>query len=426
MLRICNISSLFILTGVLALSLIATISGAQAQGKYEVLYAFCPQRACLDGAAPVGGVVEDKKGNLYGTTWGGGWGGAGAVYKLAPGGVESVLYDFYGYPDGDGPRAGLTMDKEGNFYGTTNEGGTGGPCNGRGCGTVFELAADDAETTLYAFKGPPADGAFPVAGLIADSNGNLYGTTPEGGNGCQGQNSQGCGIVFRIAPDGTETVLYNFCPQGYPCADGAYPQGGLIADKKGNLYGTIWEGGAAGHGAIFKLSPDGAETLLYSFTGGTDGAGPSGSLIADKQGNFYGVTEFGGGGTCADGGCGTVFKLAADGAETVLHSFASGADGHQPFTGLVMDDAGNLYGTTPQGGGGGGSTNRDVGCGVVFKLAPNGTETILHAFKGAADGCVPYAGLIADKRGNLYGTTAQGGRIDCGPGGCGTVFRLKE
>jgi uncharacterized repeat protein (TIGR03803 family) len=285
--------------------------------------------------------------------------------------------------------------------------------------------AKSKETVLYAFQGG-SDGASPQASLIADKAGSLYGTTYNGGGatGCFG----GCGTVFRLAPDGTETVLYAF--QGGN--DGEYPYAGLIADKGGNLYGTTSEGAGTGCddgqgcGTVFKLTADGTLTVLHTFAGGSDGGEPEAGLIADKTGNLYGTTYEGGGTGCEMSlGCGTVFEVMPDGTETVLYRFCAQqncTDGGYPAAGLIADKAGNLIGTTSSGG--------DVnGDGTVFKLAPNGTETVLYTFcarKKCADGGTPVAALIEDKKGNLYGTTELGGAYCEGDGGlgCGTVFRL--
>jgi uncharacterized repeat protein (TIGR03803 family) len=275
-----------------------------------------------------------------------------------------------------------------------------------------------AESVLHAFVGSPSDGAFPFAGVISDSEGNLYGTTTSGG-------TDNLGTVFKVAPDGTETLLHSFRGGN----DGAGPYGGLILDKKGNLYGTTGAGGVvsepckAGCGTVFKLAPDGKETVLYAFQGGSDGSGPVGRLIVDKQGNFYGATDFGGNTNCRSTlGCGTVFRLAGGGGETVLYEFCSlggCTDGSHPEAGLARDGAGNLYGTTQRGGIVQGDVCQTDGCGTVFKLSPDGTETVLHPFAGDPDGNAPLAGLTLDKAGNLYGTTQLGGVVNEG-----TIFKV--
>lgn len=331
----------------------------------------------------------------------------------------TVLHAFAGGNDGINPQAGLIADKAGNLYGTTVEGGNG--CSGGyTCGTVFELAPDGTETVLHAFTGGN-DGYFPQAALIQDKAGNLFGTTDEGGA------NYGGGTVFKLAPDGTETVLHTFTGGN----DGDSPQAGLVEDKAGNLYGTTTIGGAGcgnrystGCGTVFEVAPDGTETVLHAFAGGNDGFSPRAGLILDKAGNLYGTTTEGGGAGCEYYGCGTVFKIAPDGTETVLYAFAGGNDGEEPEAGLIEDKAGNFYGTTAMGGGTGCQQIALLGCGTVFKLTPDGTETVLYSFTGKnGDGDLPLAGLIRDKAGNFFGTTTQGGGNGC-LAGCGIVFKL--
>ncbi len=289
----------------------------------------------------------------------------------------TVLYSFT-IADGVGPKPGLVRDKAGNLYGTTQRGG------GSGAGEVTA----GTETVLYSFTGSP-DGA-PVSGLVRDKAGNLYGI---GGSGA--------GTVFKLDTTGTLTVLHSFAGP-----DGAFPLAALVRDKTGNLYGTTTVGGASGAGTVFKLDTAGTETVLHSFTGGADGANPYGGLVRDKAGNLYGTTTGGGPLNCfGTDGCGVVFKLDTTGTETVLHTFI-GPDGTFPIGDLVRDKAGNLYGTTYAGG--------TYGEGTVFKLETTGTETVLYSFTGLADGAVPRAGLVRDKAGNLYGTTAEGGNLSCG------------
>jgi len=415
-----------VLAGVVALATLAPLRAAHAG--VTVLYAF---KGGSDGCYPDARLIEDKSGNLYGTTQPGNGSclsnsGSGTVFKLAPDGTETVLHVFGGKGNGDGawPSGGLIEDRAGNFYGTTLGGGT------YGYGTVFKLAPDGTETVLYPFAGE-GDGGNPMAGLIQDKSGNLYGTTSSGG-------AYHGGTVFKLAPDGTETVLHAF---GHTTGDGAYPSSDLILDEQGNLYGTTSEGGTdrcvgyqnqpIGCGTVFKLAPDGTETVLYAFRGlHGDGSVPDGGLIRDKAGNLYGTTAAGGTGCHQDKGCGTVFKLAPDGTETVLYAFAGGRDGAVPLGGLIRDKAGNLYSTTEGGGGGQeGCKSNPRGCGTVFKLAPDGTETVLFAFAhNISDGMGPSGDLMKGADGALYGTASEGGDLeDCtGGAGCGTVFRLEK
>ena len=288
---------------------------------------------------------------------------------------ESVLYRFRGGSDGADPSGSLIMDSAGNLYGTTANGGRSGCPNG--CGVVFKLAPDGSggytESTLYRFRGG-SDGAYPSGSLIMDSAGNLYGTTTHGGN------RYGDGVVFKLAPDGsggyTESVLYRF--RGGRHA--ATPFGRLIMDGAGNLYGTTSGGLRSlssrcpnGCGVVFKLAPDGSggytESVLYRFRGGSDGDNPSGSLIMDSAGNLYGTTDGGLRSRCPSNGCGVVFKLAPDGSggytESVLYRFRGGSDGDNPSGSLIMDSAGNLYGTT---GGGGIQSFDHSGCGIVYEI----------------------------------------------------------
>lgn len=315
---------------------------------------------------------------------------------------ERVLHTLDGVTEGSYPWAGLLSDGTGNFFGTATHGGDSRYCNGFGCGTVFKIAPDGSVTVLHTFIPQNySDGAVPYGDLIEDSAGNLYGTTYEGG-------AINAGTVFELAPDGTETVLYSFTGG----SDGANPESALIRDGSGTLYGTTPLGGiGCCNGTVFSIAPNGAETTLYKFTGGADGGEPQAGLIKDKAGNFYGTTYFGGSTNCYPLGCGVVFKLAPGGTETVLYAFQGGTDGAGPAAMLIRDSAGNFYSTTGTGGA--------TGNGTVFKLSPNGTETVLYSFQGGNDGATPSSALKMDKQGNLYGTTDYGGA-----GNCGTVFKL--
>src|SRR5271157_153214 len=319
--------------------------------------------------------------------------------------TETVLYNFTGFSDGSHPQSSLIADGAGNLYGTTALGGTCPGWNQYGCGVVFEISPNGSggwkQTVLHTFAAPP-DGANPLfSPVIFDISGNLYGTTQWGG-------ASNVGTVFELSPAGaswTATILYSFTGG----ADGGHPAAGLVMDRAGNLYGTGQTGGANGQGTVFKLSPSGAETLLYTFGSQSgDGSYPFAGLVLDETGNLYGTTYSGG----ANGG-GTVFKLAPTGTETVLYSFGSrSGDGSNPYAGLVFDNNGNLYGATYSGGANGGGT--------VFKLAPTGTETVLYSFGSRSrDGSKPWSGLVFDEKGNLYGTTHGGGAY-----GAGVVFEV--
>jgi uncharacterized repeat protein (TIGR03803 family) len=406
---------------------VITMVAAQSQAQtYKVLYSFCSAHNCTDGMAPNAGLIQDAEGSLYGTTSAGGAYGNGTIFKVSKTGKEAVLHSFCsrsGCPDGAYPSAGLIQDDQGNLYGTTGDGGA------FGYGTVFKLSKMGKETVLHSFchKSGCLDGAQPSGGLIRDTNGNLYGTTQTGGDSAYCPN--GCGVVFKVDMKGRETVLYSFCLQS-GCPDGSYPTAGLVRDVLGNLYGTTGLGGEPGCfkyygcGVVFKLDPSGKETVLYAFAGGADGGNPSAGVIRDTNGNLYGTTYgyFFGNGT----DFGTAFKLSKTGEETVLYNFCSQsscADGASPEAVLVRGLNGNLYGTTLAGG----ETCVWGECGVAFKLDPRGKETVLYAFcsqPGCTDGALPEAGLIRDASGNLYGTTSAGGANNCGGYACGTVFKL--
>jgi uncharacterized repeat protein (TIGR03803 family) len=314
----------------------------------------------------------------------------------------TLLHTFTGAPDGANPIAGLVRDAAGNIYGTTQQGGiTGGLCaNGglNGCGTVFKLDPSGNETVLYRFTGG-ADGQFPSAGLVMDAAGNLYGTTQYGGP-VTAACGIGCGTVFKLDPTGTTlTTMHNIGSSG-----------GLVMDGAGNLYGSTTEG-------IFKLDP---ATGLFAVLDSNAGSGAT--LALDPAGNLYGTTEFGGlsSSVCLHNSCGTVFELDTTRTYTTLYSFtAVGDDGYNPVAGVALDPAGNLYGTTPYGGAPNctAGNRSSVGCGIVFKLSPAGAETIFNLNGGDH----PVAGLVLDAAGNLYGTTeARGPTADS----LGTVFKM--
>jgi uncharacterized repeat protein (TIGR03803 family) len=327
--------------------------------------------------------------------------------------TAQILYSFGGTStDAMGPSGVLIQGSDGNVYGTTYRGGLAvAECRDGaatsdpyaiGCGTVFKISPTGEETVLHLFAAAPADGVNPGV-LIQGSDGNFYGTTAGGG-------TNNVGTVFGVTPEGVETILYSFT--GGPDGAGAV---GLVQGSDGNFYGTTSGGGANNFGTVFKLTPAGVETVLYSFTGTSgdesegDGAFPVGQLIQGADGNFYGVTFSGGEGASHDGQYGgTVFKVTPDGIETILHRF-SGPDGESPVAGLMQGSDGNFYGTTP-----GGNTTS----GTVFKLTPEGVETTLYTF--GSDGALwPYASLIQGSDGNFYGTTEGGGNADGG-----TMFQL--
>lgn len=386
------------------------LPAAMAQISYSNLHSFVNQGA--GGSQPIGGLILDDAGNLYGTTISGGTHQLGTVFKLTPGAdghwTETVLFDFTGTKTGSNPAAGLIFDQAGNLYGTTSNGGS------KNLGTAFMLSPNVngkwTETLLHNFAGG-SDGSDPISKLIFDQAGNLYGTTFRGGyNNCWA----GCGAVFELSPTAgrawTETVLYHFCPEK-GCSDGELPYGTVVLDSAGNLYGTTEYGGTVGCGdgqgcgAVYELSPTESgswtESVLHAFCGKKscpDGAYPLDTLTLDAAGNIYGTAEQGG---KYQGG--VVFQLSpgvgGSWSEEILHDF-NGTDGNAPYAGVIFDRSGNLYGTTFEGGGGGG--------GVVYALTPNSNggwnSVVLHNFFDNP-GAIVWAGVVMDPAGNLYGTT---------------------
>ena len=332
-------------------------------------------------------------------------------------GKETILHSFGGV-DGAGATTGLIAGKAGTFYGTTAFGGIG-------AGTVFALTpagSGYAESVLYNFKGG-SDGSVPEGVVLRD--GAFYGVTFVGGTP-NGNGGVGWGTVFKLAPGKsgyTESVLYRF--RGG--ADAWEPNGPIVIDKAGNIYGSSGFGGSQNDGAVFKLTPDGsgyAESVLYSIPGGAGGQLPQAGLTIDKHESIYGTTMYGGNsaGYCADGGCGTVFKLTlgkSGYSERVIYAF-TGADGNLPFGAVTVDDrTGAVYGTTYWGGA--------KGIGTLFKLTRKGstyTDTVVHSFTGKGDGFLPEGTPLLKSDGTIYGTAALGGK-DCHGIGCGTVFEVK-
>jgi uncharacterized repeat protein (TIGR03803 family) len=367
-------------------------------GSYSLLYSF--QCNSQDGEYPWAGLIQDSAGNLYGTTPFGGDYSYGTIFKLSPGGTETVLHSFAGSPsDASSPEYGsLTLDAAGNLYGTSAYGGE------FDYGTVYELTPADTESVLYNFTGG-LDGAEPFGGVARGGGNLLYGTTYIGG-------TYGDGVVFKLSLEGAESVLHNFDGTS---GDGALPASNLTRDSAGNLYGTTTAGGYSDAGTVFEVNASDAESIVYSFKGDPDGESPfGGGLLTDTAGNLYGATTRGG----ADEN-GVLFKLSSEGAEDVLLSFNGPTGGGAPIDGLTRDTAGNLYGTTQWGGSGAGCPGRQ-GCGVLFELTTGGTERVLHAFRlgSSSDGANPLGGVIVGRSGNLYGTLSEGGAY-----GCGAVFK---
>ncbi len=361
--------------------------GAQAGVVFTTLHSF---GVSTNGAFPSAGLVQGSDGNFYGTTQAGGTNsGPGTVFEISTNGALTTLYSFTGGNDGENPEAGLVEGSDGNFYGTTY-GSNQFNGVGNGFGTVFKISTDGVLISLYSFTGTN-DGANPVAGLVLGSDGYFYGTTSGGGtyNG---------GTVFKISPNGALTSLHSFTGGN----DGARPRG-LVQGSDGNFYGTTSNGGTRGSGNVFKISANGGLTSLYSFTGGAEGEYPYAGLVQGSDGNLYGTTL--GSGTNING---SVFRISTNGALTTLHLFTGTNDGANPAAGLVQGNDGSFYGTTYGGG-----TNGD---GTVFKISPNGALTSLHSFTGGADGRGPN-GLLQGSDGYFYGTTF-------GNPASGTVFRI--
>ncbi len=351
-----------------------------------------------DGGNPYAGLVQGNDGYFYGTTYYGGTNSCncGSVFRTGPNGSYTNLYSFGSFAnDGRHPDRGLVQGSDGNFYGTTSDGGTNGD------GTVFRISPNGGGyTNLHVFAGYPIDGSFPE-GLVQGSDGNFYGTTSDGGTSTNCSvgvtNYVGCGTVFRISPGGSLTDLWSFT--GDP--SGANPAAELVQGSDGNFYGTTHSGGNAGEGAVFRITPGGSYTDFYSFGSPSyDGEYPYAALAQGSDGNFYGTTHDGG--TSSNG---TVFRISPGGDYTNLYSFGSPAsDGNNPYAGLVQGSDGNFYGTTF--GGGGNSCN----CGAVFRISPGGSYTNLHRFTGPPnDGANSAAGLVQGSDGNFYGTTYSGG-----------------
>lgn len=427
-----RISIVCLLLGVIAVVITTAGTLRADSGTEKVLYNFT---GGTDGNHPMGRLILDKFGNLYGTNApngnGGGpctpGGGCGTVFELSLSNghwVEKTIYSFCSLAncaDGQSPQAGVIFDSAGNLYGTTMFGGDP-TCS---CGTVFQLTPSSGSWTynlLHTFTGK--DGRSPEGGLTFDSGGRLYGTTIYGG-------ANSYGTVFQLAKSNggwTQTIIHSFPSSG---TDGIFPEGQLAVDKAGNVYGIANGGGLYSYGTVFELSPAAAgqwnETTLVNFSG-ADGMYPQAGLIADKNGNLYGTAPE------ATDSYGTVFeltKVSGVWTEVVLYQFQgpSIGDGSSPTDELFLDAAGNLFGVTEAGGMTGGVCY-NVGCGTVFELTPSSSgwiEQVLYSFMGGiggTDGYFPWAALAGDKRGHLFGTTLLGGTGDCGGTGCGIVFKI--
>jgi uncharacterized repeat protein (TIGR03803 family) len=378
------------------------VGAAWATGKEQVIYSF---GGGTDGEYTDTELVVDGAGNLYGTSVQGGTFGGGTVFRLSPSGsgwTHSVLYNFTGGADGGEPYKGVTLDAHGDLYGTAVTGG-GGSCEG-GCGVVYKLTNSGGVWTQSVLHAftGGSDGSGPGSPVILDAHGNLYGTTPTGG-------AKGFGVVYEVKRGADEIwnlkVLHTFTG-GIDGLGGSASR--MLLDSAGNFYGVNTVGGAHGFGNVFALTFNSGKwyfMTLYSFQDQPDGASPYGGLIVDKDGSLYGTTYYAGANDV-----GTVYKLTrANGSwtESVIYSFKGGSDGDSPISTLVADARGNLYGTTSDGGA------AKCGCGTIFKLARGSggtwTEIVAYRFPGAPEAAFAYNGMVSDGKGNFFGATVHGG-----------------
>jgi uncharacterized repeat protein (TIGR03803 family) len=362
-----------------------TLTGSRTHATYTVLHAFAG--GPNDGAGSGAEVTLDSTGNIYGTTDYGGTNGFGTVFKLATTGTESLLHSFGGAGDGATPDGAVTIEADGDMIGTTIGGGS------TGNGIIWKLAGDGTYTILHAFT--PDEGSFLRGRLVQDKKGNFYGTALFGG-------ANDDGTVFKYRAGGKLTVVHTF--NG---TDGEFPEHGVVRDRAGNLYGVTAFGGTGDNGTVYKIAKDGTFTTLHNFTGGADGGFLYGGLAIDKDGNLYGNADDGG-----TDGYGTVFKLAPDGTLTVLYNFTGGTDGRNP-EGDVLLEGKSLYSTTTGGG------DPSCGCGVIYKITAKGKEKVLEAFTATSGN--EYAGGLTPSHGVFYGTTQNGANDDNG-----VVFSLTK
>lgn len=382
-----------------AMVMMAAASAASAQ-KFTTLANF----DVANGQSPTAALVQGLDGDLYGTTASGGLFSSGTVFKITPAGTLTTLYNFCSLPscaDGADPSAALVLGTDGNFYGTTVNGGSANE------GTVFKITHAGVLTTLYSFcvQTGCADGANPLAPLLQGDDGNFYGTAAYGG-------TNEWGTIFKMTPQGTLTTVHAFDAN----TDGSNPFGGLVQGWNGEFYGTTVSGGGSGGGTIFSLDNAGSFAVLFTFGFGPTGEFPVAGLVQDANGNFYGTASYGG-----DYFFGTAFEITPWGSLTVLYMFTGGSDGSYPLALWEATD-GNFYGTTESGGLFNNQCNNTNGCGTLFRISQQGTLTTLHSFcsrRNCADGNDPGAGLIQATDGNFYGTTGEGGS-----GSAGTVFSL--
>jgi len=370
-------------------------NAASADATFQTLYAFTGGN---DGGSPQSGLIMDAAGNLYGTTPLGGASSMGTLFKLAPDGTFILLHTFKGGRDGATPTgAALTLDGHGTIYGLTQAGGV---ANG---GTAYRYRNGKLKI-LHSF-GVGNDVAWPQSGLLMQPDGSLVGVTSYGGGSAC---TSGCGAIFKLAADGTETILHAFAGG---TGDGSYPTGTPVRDLAGNLYGTTYYGGQANKGTVYRIAPDNTASVVYSFA--NPASNPYQGLTFDKHGNLFGTTaEMYGSFT------GAVFEINTSNQESIVFNLAQGPGWGFGLTSLLPDGKGNLYGTVRDGGGNQ-ACNIGTGCGAVVALDPRGQQiTVLHAF-GGSDGMTPYSGVVADGHGNFYGTTMAGGANNAG-----TIFKI--
>jgi uncharacterized repeat protein (TIGR03803 family) len=397
------------IVGILAVFALVVVlaTGARAAAGGKVIYSFAGDE---DGEYTDTDLVIDSAGSLYGSSVLGGDFGSGTVFRLTPSGhnwIHTVLYSFTGGTDGGEPYKGVTLDPQGNIYGTAVTGGTGA-CEG-GCGVAYKLTNSGGTWTqhvIHFFSGGN-DGSGPGAGLTIDDQGNLFGMAPTGG-------AYGLGLIYRLHPEASGSWTFKVVHAFTGGADGATGSAGRLLLQAGHIYGVATAGGANGKGVAFELTPSGTSgwsfRTIYAFMGQPDAGFPYGGLLLDASGNLYGTTYYDGANNL---GCVYQLSPAAMGrwTERVLYSFRGGADGQNSISNLVADAAGNLYGTTSEGGAG-------CSCGIIFKLARgvNGTwtESVVHRFHGAPDAAFIYNGMVGDSAGNFYGASVHGGTDDEG------------
>ena len=399
-----------LLAGAFFFALLGLHAPSAVASTTEVIFSFAGDQ---DGEYLDTDIARDAAGNLYGTSVLGGDFGGGTVWQLSPVGntwVHTVLYSFTGGTDGGEPYKGVTLDAAGNLYGTAVTGGSGS-CEG-GCGVAYKLTKSGntwTQSVIHAFTGGE-DGSGPGSRVAVDVHGNLYGMTPTGG-------SNGVGTIYAMHPRTNGTWDFRVIHTFTGGADGSSGSAGKMVVRNGKIYGAATTGGAAGAGTVFQLAPtrtgEWLFKVLYTFQGAPDGSFPYGALLFDAAGNIYGTTYYGG-----TSGLGTVYQLSPGGtgawSEKVLYSFQAGQDGNSSISNLVADAAGNLYGTTSEGG---------LGSGTIFKLTPdqngNWSESLPHLFANSPDGAFPYAGMVSDGAGTFYGATVHGGS-----NGDGTIYRF--